>query len=200
MVKKKKKSKKQKKKESKELEEKEESEEEKADDSKEKSDKSELEQEIEEQETPSISKFKQLVEIKPKAPVLELIREEPETPISLEKGMESVSISEKKESERKYDETALKYDIESEYQESLKRQREITPESISQVSPISSIDLEQAGRERIVPQEFKIRAPAEMPSAPPSSEEYNVIRKKAGKFKGDSTEFEKQLERRYDFK
>ena len=164
------------------------------------SDKSELEQEVEAQETPSVSRFNQFIQVETKAPILERVtQEEPEMP-SLEKGIETTPISEKKQPEREYDET-VKYDIESEYQESIKRQREITPDMVSQVAPVPSLDLERVGREQVLPgQEFQMGTPPEMPAAPTSSEEYDIIKTKKEKFTGEKTSFQKGLERRYEFK
>ena len=164
---------------------------------KEKDEKSELVEEVEEEETPNISKFSQFIEVKPRAPVLE--REIKEEIPTLEQEVGGPAPKEK-EQERKYEET-VKYDVESEYQESLKRQREITPEMISQVAPVSSIDLERVGRKRIRPgQEFHMGPPVEMPSAPPS-EEYDIVPvKKSKKFRGEKTAFQEGLERRYDTK
>jgi len=159
----------------------------------EKEEESELEEEVEEQEIPNISRFRQFIEVKSSgAPILERVTQEEPEITSLEQGMGVTPVSEKKEElERKYEET-LRYDIESQYQESLKRQREITPEMISQVAPVSTIDLETVGRERIVPgSEFHMSTPAEMPTAPASKEEYDIVPvKKSKKFRGETTNFQ----------
>ena len=162
---------------------------------------SELEEEVELQELPSRDTLKQFIQIKSAPPVLEMVtQEEPET-TSLEQGIEITPVSEKRESERKYDET-IKYDIEAEYQESIKKQREITPEMTSQVAPVASIDLERVGREQVMPgQEFHMGAPVGMPAAPTSQEEYDIVKvKKSKKFRGETTAFQEDLERRYDVK
>ncbi len=165
------------------------------------SEKSELEQEVEIQEIPDQSRFKQFLQLKPKAPVLERVTQEEPEITSLEKGMEITPVSGKKPPERKYDET-VKYDIESKYQESIKRQREITPDMVSQIAPISPIDLRRVGRERRIPgQEFHMTSPAEMPSAPVSQEEYDIIKaKKSKRFIGETTTFQEDLARRYEIK
>ena len=165
------------------------------------SEKSELEEEVEKQEISNQSGFSQFVQVRSAPPTLgRVIQKEPEI-TSLEQGIGITPISGKKEPERKYDETE-KYDIESEYQESIKRQREITPGMVSQIAPISPIDLRRVGRERIIPgQEFHMGAPAEMPPAPTSSEEYELIKvKKSKRFKGEKTLFQENLERRYEIK
>ena len=127
-----------------------------------------------------------------------MIQDEPEI-TSLEQGIGHVSG--KKESERKYNKT-IKYSVGSEYQESIKGQREITPEMASQVTPVSFINAERVRREGIVPrQEFHMSSPIEMPSASTSSEEYDLIKtKKSKRFRGETTAFQEDLERRYEIK
>jgi len=162
---------------------------------------SELVEEVEMQELPSRDTLKQFIQVKSAPPVLEMVtQEEPET-ASLEQGIGITPVSEKKEPERKYDET-LKYDIESEYRESLEKQREMNPETAFQIVPESSINLERVGREQVMPgQEFHIGTPIEMPSAPTSQEKYDLVKvKKAKKFRGETTAFQENLERRYDIK
>jgi hypothetical protein len=160
---------------------------------------SELEEQIEEQEPISPRRFQDLLQTKIRAPILETVTQEEPEITSLEKEIE-ITPTEKKESERKYDE-AIKYDIESDYQESVKRQREITSDMTSQVTPVSLIDLETVGREREIPmQEFQMKTPVEMPKAPTSSEEYDIIKaKKSKKSIRDPSAFQKNLERRYEF-
>ena len=166
----------------------------------EKEEESELEQEVEEQETPSRSKFNQFLQTKSSAPILERVTQgEPEEVISLEKGIETTPIEKKEEPETKYEEAA-KYDVESEYQQSIKRQREITADMVSQVAPAPTIDLQRVGREPTMPgQEFQMRTPAEMPEAPTSSEEYDIIKKRKPRFTGEKTPFQEKLEKRYEF-
>lgn len=161
-------------------------------------DESKLIEEVEEQESASLTKFSNFLKTKSPANVLEKLSQEDAKNISLENEI-GVAPKEKKE-EKKYEE-AIKYSIEEDYQSAMKRQREITPDMISQVASIPQIDFQKAGRGRIMPgQEFHMRAPAEMPKAP-QSEKYDIVNaKKSRRFEGETTAFQEKLERRYENK
>jgi len=157
---------------------------------------SELIEEVKKQEPVQINKVQNLLETKPSTPILERVVQKPE--VTLE---EEIGFTSKKQEKReiKYDKT-LKYDLEAEYLESLKKQREMTSGEISHTPSVSRVNTQKVGRERIIPgQEFHMKPFIEMPES--FKEEYDIVSmKKTKKFQGETTAFQEQLERRYDIK
>ncbi len=156
---------------------------------------SELEEQVTKQETPFKSELNQFIRIKESTPVLEREIKEPEPTLEQEVGF----APKEEEKERKYDET-IKYNLESEYQEGVKRKKEISSENEFQMPSLSSINLERVGRERTLPiQEFHLQTPSEMIKIE-NAEKYDLLKPgKSKKFASEKTSFQEDLERRYEF-
>jgi len=165
--------------------------------SKKEEEKSELEEEIEEESTPILSKMRNLLRLGKKAPTLEKITT-PQTEMSLEQEVGFASLEEpekEKETGRLYDDKP-KYSATEDYADNTKQKQnfsDLSPRSVN-----SRVDLQKIGREKDQRKALGFDSGVNMQE---SSTEYQTFSTdKANDFKGEKSQFQEDLDRRYDFK